>query len=146
MMRSRPDLYGRNFLKELDLTPREWRSLLDLTTELKDSKKRGLEDQRLRGVNLALIFETASTGTRCAFEVAAHDQRAHVTHLDPSGSQLGYKESVADTARVLGRIYDGIEYRGFRQAAAQNLARFLGVPVWNGLTKSGTRRSRSAAC
>ena len=127
-------LTGRSLLRELDLTPDEWRSLLDLAAELKSDKVAGTERPRLTGKNIALIFEKASTRTRCAFEVAAHDQGAHVTYLDPSGSHLGHKESAADTARVLGRMYDGIEYRGFAQATAETLAAFSGVPVWNGLT------------
>ena len=127
-------LFGRSFLKELDFTPREWGSLLDLSAILKAEKLSGEENQRLEDVNIALIFEKASTRTRCAFEVAAHDQGAHVTYLDPAGSHLGHKESAADTARVLGRMYDGIEYRGFSQATAETLAEHAGVPVWNGLT------------
>ena len=128
------DLIGRSFLKELDHTPDEWRSLLALAAQLKADKRSGTEQQHLVGKNIALIFAKASTRTRCAFEVAAHDQGAHVTYLDPSGSHMGHKESAADTARVLGRMYDGIEYRGFSQATAQTLATFSGVPVWNGLT------------
>lgn len=128
------DLRGRSFLKELDFTPDEWRSLLTLAGRLKADKRSGTEVQHLTGANIALIFEKASTRTRCAFEVAAHDQGAHVTYLDPSGSHLGHKESAADSARVLGRMYDAIEYRGFRQATAETLATFSGVPVWNGLT------------
>jgi ornithine carbamoyltransferase len=128
------NLRGRSFLKELDYTPDEWRHLLTLAAELKAHKRAGTEVQQLIGANIALIFEKASTRTRCAFEVAAHDQGAHVTYLDPSGSHIGHKESVADTARVLGRMYDGIEYRGFGQATAETLATFAGVPVWNGLT------------
>ncbi|RYC13395.1 ornithine carbamoyltransferase [Nocardioides zhouii] len=127
-------LRGRSFLKELDLTPDEWRTLLDLSAQLKSAKRSRTEQQHLRGKNIALIFEKASTRTRCAFEVAAHDQGAHVTYLDPAGSHMGHKESAADTARVLGRMYDGIEYRGFSQATAETLATFSGVPVWNGLT------------
>jgi ornithine carbamoyltransferase len=128
------ELHGRSFLKELDLSVEEWRSLLTLASGLKAAKRDGTEIQHLVGANIALIFEKASTRTRCAFEVAAHDQGAHVTYLDPSGSHLGHKESAADTARVLGRMYDGIEYRGFGQATAETLATFAGVPVWNGLT------------
>lgn len=128
------DLHGRSFLKEFDHTPDEWRSLLALASRLKADKRSRAEVQRLRGANIALIFEKASTRTRCAFEVAAHDQGAHVTYLDPAGSHLGHKESAADTARVLGRMYDAIEYRGFSQATAETLARYSGVPVWNGLT------------
>ncbi|MGE0170336.1 ornithine carbamoyltransferase [Nocardioides sp.] len=129
-----PGLEGRSFLKELDFTPAEWRSLLGLAADLKAAKVARVERQRLAGANIALVFEKASTRTRCAFEVAAHDQGAHVTYLDPSGSHLGHKESAADTARVLGRMYDGIEYRGFSQATAEILAAYSGVPVWNGLT------------
>jgi ornithine carbamoyltransferase len=128
------DLRGRSFLKELDFTPDHWRDLLGLAAQLKAEKRAGTEIQRLAGKNIALIFEKASTRTRCAFEVAAHDQGAHVTYLDPSGSHLGHKESAADTARVLGRMYDGIEYRGFSQTTVETLASFAGVPVWNGLT------------
>jgi ornithine carbamoyltransferase len=128
------NLRNRSFLKELDFTTAEWRFLLDLSAELKRAKYAGIERPRLQGKNIALIFEKTSTRTRCAFEVAAHDQGAHVTYLDPEGSQLGHKESVADTARVLGRMFDGIEYRGFAQDAVETLSRFAGVPVWNGLT------------
>lgn len=127
-------LRGRSFLKEVDLTPDEWRSLLTLAARLKAAKRAGTEAQHLAGKNIALIFEKASTRTRCAFEVAAHDQGAHVTYLDPSGSHMGHKESAADTARVLGRMYDGIEFRGFSQSTAETLGTFAGVPVWNGLT------------
>ncbi|GAA4288310.1 ornithine carbamoyltransferase [Georgenia daeguensis] len=127
-------LHGRSFLKELDFTPDEWRSLLDLSAALKAEKRSGSEIPRLAGKNIALIFEKTSTRTRCSFEVAAFDQGAHVTYLDPSGSQMGHKESVADTARVLGRFYDGIEYRGKSQEAVEVLAAKSGVPVWNGLT------------
>ena len=128
------NLYGRNFLKELDFTPDELRHLIQLASTLKAAKAGGYERQTLVGRNIALIFEKSSTRTRCAFEVAAHDQGAHVTYLDPSGSQLGKKESVKDTARVLGRMFDGIEYRGFAQATVETLGKFAGVPVWNGLT------------
>jgi ornithine carbamoyltransferase len=128
------DLRGRDFVKELDFTPDEWRHLLALARSLKADKADGREVHRLRGRNLALIFEKASTRTRCAFEVAAHDQGAHVTYLDPSGSHMGHKESVADTARVLGRMYDGIEFRGSSHATVETLAAYAGVPVWNGLT------------
>ena len=128
------DLRGRHFLRELDLTPDEWRHLLDLAQGLKADKAQDRERYRLRGRNLALIFEKASTRTRCAFEVAAHDQGAHVTYLDPSGSHIGHKESIADTARVLGRMYDGIEFRGSAHASVETLAAYAGVPVWNGLT------------
>src|SRR3954454_22732406 len=116
------NLRNRSFLKELDFSPIEWRYLLRLAAELKAAKYAGTEVPRLRGKNIALIFEKTSTRTRCAFEVAAHDQGAHVTFLDPSASQMGHKESVADTARVLGRFYDGIEYRGFAQENVEALA------------------------
>jgi ornithine carbamoyltransferase len=127
-------LRGRSFLKELDFTPAEWEQLLALSAELKAAKRAGRETQALRGKNLALIFEKTSTRTRCSFEVAAYDQGARVTYLDPTGSQIGHKESIKDTARVLGRLYDGIEYRGSAQAHAETLAQFSGVPVFNGLT------------
>lgn len=129
-----PDLLNRHFLKELDFTREEWTHLLDLSVELKAAKRARREQRRLVGRNIALIFEKTSTRTRCAFEVAAHDQGAHCTYLDPAGSQLGHKESIADTARVLGRMFDGIEYRGFAQARVEELAVHAGVPVWNGLT------------
>jgi len=128
------NLRNRHFLKLLDFTPQEIGFLLDLSMDLKKAKYAGLEQQRLRGKNIALIFEKASTRTRCAFEVAAYDQGAHVTYLGPSGSQMGAKESMKDTARVLGRMYDGIEYRGFGQHIVEELAQYAGVPVWNGLT------------
>ena len=128
------DLKGRSFLTLIDFSPAEIRYLLDLSLELKEAKKQGREEPRLRGLNIALIFEKTSTRTRCAFEVAAFDQGAHVTYLGPTGSQIGHKESVADTARVLGRMYDGIQYRGFGQDRVETLARHGGVPVWNGLT------------
>jgi ornithine carbamoyltransferase len=124
----------RSFLKEIDFTPKEWKFLLDLSSDLKTAKYAGHEVPRLTGRNIALIFEKTSTRTRCAFEVAAFDQGARVTYLDPSGSQIGHKESIADTARVLGRMYDGIEYRGSEQQKVETLARYAGVPVWNGLT------------
>lgn len=127
-------LKNRNFLKLLDYTPAEIRYLLDLARNLKADKKAGKEEQHLKGKNIALIFEKTSTRTRCAFEVAAHDQGAHVTYLGPTGSQIGIKETMKDTARVLGRMYDGIEYRGFGQAIVEELAKYAGVPVWNGLT------------
>ena len=127
-------LHGRHFLKETDFTTAEWMSLLDLAAQLKADKKAGAEVQRLRGKNIALIFEKTSTRTRCSFEVGAADQGAHTTYLDPSGSQLGHKESVADTARVLGGMFDGIEYRGDDQEKVETLAKLSGVPVWNGLT------------
>ncbi|WP_330454391.1 MULTISPECIES: ornithine carbamoyltransferase [unclassified Streptomyces] len=128
------DLAGRHFLKELDFTAAEFRGLIDLAAELKAAKKAGTETRRLSGRNLALIFEKTSTRTRCAFEVAAADQGASTTYLDPSGSQMGHKESVRDTARVLGRMFDGIEYRGDSQAVVEELASYAGVPVFNGLT------------
>ncbi|GAA3757441.1 ornithine carbamoyltransferase [Spinactinospora alkalitolerans] len=128
------NLRNRSFVKELDFTPQEFAFLLKLSAELKAAKYAGTERQRLKGRNIALIFEKTSTRTRCAFEVAAHDQGAHVTYLDPSGSQIGHKESIKDTARVLGRMFDGIEYRGSRQALVEELAAHAGVPVWNGLT------------
>ncbi|MFJ4365202.1 ornithine carbamoyltransferase [Streptomyces chartreusis] len=127
-------LAGRHFLKELDLTEEEFLGLIELAAELKAAKKAGVEMQYLRGRNIALIFEKTSTRTRCAFEVAAADQGASTTYLDPSGSQIGHKESVKDTARVLGRMYDGIEYRGDSQAKVEDLAVYSGVPVYNGLT------------
>jgi ornithine carbamoyltransferase len=128
------NLRDRSFVKELDLTPKEWKFLLGMAAELKRAKYAGSEQPRLTGKNIALIFEKTSTRTRCAFEVAAFDQGARVTYLDPSGSQIGHKESMADTARVLGRMYDGIEYRGSAQENVETLARCAGVPVWNGLT------------
>ena len=128
------NLRNRNFLKELDFSPPEWTFLLDLSTQLKRAKYAGTEQPRLRGKSIALIFEKTSTRTRCAFEVAAADQGAAVTYLDPVGSQIGHKESMADTARVLGRFYDGIEYRGSAQENVETLGRHAGVPVWNGLT------------
>ncbi len=128
------NLRDRHFLKELDFTKEELVFLLNLSKELKAAKYAGTEQPRLNGKNIALIFEKTSTRTRCAFEVAAHDQGAHVTYLEPSGSQMGHKETVKDTARVLGRMYDGIEYRGFGQAIVEELAKYAGVPVWNGLT------------
>ncbi len=127
-------LGGRSITKELDLTVDDWYGLLRLTEDLKTAKKAHDETQRLRGRNLALVFAKNSTRTRCAFEVAAHDQGAHVTYLDPDDSQLGHKESVKDTGRVLGRMFDGIEYRGFAQENVEELARSSGVPVWNGLS------------
>ena len=128
------NLRNRNFLKLLDFTPEEIKYLLDLAKDLKKAKYAGTEQQRMKGKNIALIFEKTSTRTRCAFEVAAADQGAHTTYLGPSGSQIGVKESMADTARVLGRMYDGIEYRGFKQETVEELAKYAGVPVWNGLT------------
>ena len=128
------NLRNRHYLRLLDFTPREIRYLLDLSRDLKRAKYAGCEQQRLQGKNIALIFEKTSTRTRCAFEVAAYDQGAHVTYLGPSGSQIGHKESMKDTARVLGRMYDAIEYRGFKQDVVQELADYAGVPVYNGLT------------
>ena len=128
------NLKNRNFLKLLDFTPREIAYLLELASDLKKAKYAGTEQQMLKGKNIALIFEKSSTRTRCAFEVAAHDQGAHVTYLGPSGSQIGQKESMKDTARVLGRMYDAIEYRGYGQKIVEELATYAGVPVWNGLT------------
>ena len=128
------NLRNRNFLTLLDFTPAEINFLLDLSISLKKAKYTGTEQQNLKGKNVALIFEKSSTRTRCAFEVAAMDQGAGVSYLGPSGSQIGHKESMKDTARVLGRMYDGIEYRGFGQAIVEELAEYAGVPVWNGLT------------
>ncbi|MFS1893780.1 ornithine carbamoyltransferase [Vibrio lentus] len=128
------NLRNRNFLKLLDFTPKEIQFLLDLSADLKKSKYAGTEQKKLNGKNIALIFEKASTRTRCAFEVAAFDQGAQVSYLGPSGSQIGQKESMKDTARVLGRMYDGIEYRGFGQSIVEDLGAYAGVPVWNGLT------------
>lgn len=125
---------GRSFLKLLDYTPAEIQTLLDLAAELKEKKKKGIPHKLCEGKNIALIFEKTSTRTRCSFEVAAYDLGMGVTYLDPTGSQIGKKESIADTARVLGRIYDGIEYRGFGQEIVEELAKYAGVPVWNGLT------------
>jgi ornithine carbamoyltransferase len=128
------NLRNRSYVKELDLTPEELRFLLKLAADLKGAKYGGYERKHLVDKNIALIFEKTSTRTRTAFEVAAHDQGAHVTYLEPSGSQIGHKESMKDTARVLGRTFDGIEYRGFAQETVETLARYAGVPVWNGLT------------
>ena len=128
------NLKGRNFLKLLDFTPDEIQYLLDLAAELKAKKKQGVRHDDFVGKNIALIFEKTSTRTRCSFEVAAHDLGMHATYLDPSGSQIGKKESIADTARVLGRMFDGIEYRGYGQSIVEELAQYAGVPVWNGLT------------
>ncbi len=128
------NLKGRNFLKLLDFTPEELLYLLDLAAELKAKKKQGIPADTLRGKNVALIFEKTSTRTRCSFEVAAHDLGMGTTYLEPSGSQIGKKESIADTARVLGRMYEGIEYRGYGQNIVEELAKYAGVPVWNGLT------------
>ncbi|MEY4475553.1 MAG: ornithine carbamoyltransferase [Pseudomonadota bacterium] len=126
--------YKRHFLRLLDFTPAEINTLLDLAAELKQAKKSGKERQKLAGKNIALIFEKDSTRTRCSFEVAAYDQGARVTYLGPGGNQIGHKESIKDTARVLGRMYDGIQYRGYGQQLVETLAEFAGVPVWNGLT------------
>ena len=128
------NLAGRHFLKLKDYTPEEIEYLVDLAAELKAKKKQGIRHDELVGKNIALIFEKTSTRTRCSFEVAAHDLGMHVTYLDPSGSQIGKKESIADTARVLGRMFDGIEYRGYGQEIVEELAKYAGVPVWNGLT------------
>lgn len=128
------NIRNRNFLKLLDFTPKEIMHLLELSADLKKAKYAGYEQPKLSGKNIALIFEKASTRTRCAFEVAAFDQGAKVTYLGPSGTQIGQKESIKDTARVLGRMYDGIEYRGFGQSIVEELGEYAGVPVWNGLT------------
>jgi len=128
------NLKNRNFLKLFDFTPEEIKSLLELSEDLKKAKQNGLEQPLLKGKNIALIFEKSSTRTRCAFEVAAYDQGVHVTYLGPTGSQIGNKESMKDTARVLGRMFDGIQYRGYGQDIVEELGRYAGVPVWNGLT------------
>ncbi|MBQ6733956.1 MAG: ornithine carbamoyltransferase [Lachnospiraceae bacterium] len=128
------NLRGKDFLKLLDFTPEEIRYLLDIATDLKLKKKNGVPHEELKGKNIALIFEKTSTRTRCAFEVAAHDLGMGTTYLDPTGSQIGKKESIADTARVLAGMYDGIEYRGFGQEIVETLAEYAKVPVWNGLT------------
>src|SRR5437764_2281685 len=128
------NLKDRDFLKLDDFTPQEIKFLLQLSADLKAAKYAGTEVQHLERKQIALIFEKDSTRTRCAFEVAAFDQGAHVTYIGPSGSHIGYKETMKDTARVLGRMYDGIEYRGYEQAQVEELARYAGVPVWNGLT------------
>ena len=128
------NLRNRNFLKLLDFTPKEIQYMLNLASYLKEAKCTGTEQQTLKGKNIVLLFEKDSTRTRCAFEVAALDQGAHVTYLGPSGSQMGKKESMKDTARVLGRMYDGIEYRGYSQEIVETLGKYAGVPVWNGLT------------
>ncbi len=128
------NLKGRSFLKLKDFTPEEIKYLIELSADLKAKKKKGTAHDVLKGKNIALIFEKTSTRTRCSFEVAAYDLGMHVTYLDPSGSQIGKKESIADTARVLGRMFDGIEYRGFGQEIVEELAKHAGVPVWNGLT------------
>ena len=128
------NLKGRNFLKLMDFEPEEILYMIDLAADLKAKKKQGILHDSLIGKNIALIFEKTSTRTRCSFEVAAHDLGMHVTYLDPSGSQIGKKESIPDTARVLGRMFDGIEYRGYGQDIVEELAKYAGVPVWNGLT------------
>jgi ornithine carbamoyltransferase len=128
------NLRNRSFLKLLDFTPEEIQYLLKLSAELKSAKRSGTEQPKLTGKNIALIFEKTSTRTRCSFEVAAYDQGAHVTYISSSGSQIGHKESMKDTARVLGRLYDGIQYRGYAQETVEILAQYSGVPVWNGLT------------
>ena len=128
------NLTGRHFLKLLDFTPEEITYMLDVAADLKEKKKKGIPTDIHRGKNVALIFEKTSTRTRCSFEVAAHDLGMGTTYLDPTGSQIGKKESIADTARVLGRMYEGIEYRGFEQNIVDELAKYAGVPVWNGLT------------
>ena len=128
------NLKGRNFLTLKDFTPEEITYLIDMAADLKEKKKNGILVDTLRGKNVALIFEKTSTRTRCAFEVAAHDMGMGTTYLDPSGSQIGKKESIEDTARVLGRMFDGIEYRGYGQEIVEDLAKYAGVPVWNGLT------------
>ncbi len=137
------NLHGRSLTKEVDLTKEEFTYLVDLAAQLREDKRSGRKEvQKLVGANIALIFEKASTRTRAAFEVAAHDQGAHVTYLGPGESQLGYKESMKDTARVLGRMFDGIEYRGSAQENVEVLARYSGVPVWNGLTERITNPIR----
>ncbi|OIJ91454.1 ornithine carbamoyltransferase [Streptomyces colonosanans] len=128
------NLRHRSLLKELDFTPAEFRQLLELSAQLKAARAAGTEQRRLSGKNIVLVFEKTSTRTRCAFETAAHQQGAQVTYLDPAASQIGHKESIKDTARVLGRFYDGIEYRGSSQSIVEELADYSGVPVWNGLT------------
>src|SRR3954468_15259148 len=128
------NLRNRSFLKELDFTPGEWRFMLRLAAELKSAKYTGTEVPRLTGKNIALIFEKASTRTRCAFEIAAHDQGAHVTYLGPGETQIGHKESMKDTARVLSRFYDAIEYRGAGQEIVDALVKYADVPIYNGLT------------
>ena len=127
-------LKGKSFLKLLDFTTDEIRYLLELSKDLKQKKKNGIKHDELKGKNIVLLFEKTSTRTRCAFEVAGYDLGMGVTYLDPNSSQMGHKESIEDTARVLGRMYDGIEYRGFDQAIVEDLAKYSGVPVWNGLT------------
>jgi ornithine carbamoyltransferase len=128
------NLRNRNFVKLLDFTPQEIKFMLKLSADLKAAKYGGYEQQKMKGKNIALIFEKSSTRTRTSFEVASHDQGAHVTYLGPGGSHIGHKETMKDTARVLGRTFNGIEYRGFAQATVETLAEYAGVPVWNGLT------------
>ncbi|MEG0590295.1 MAG: ornithine carbamoyltransferase, partial [Lachnospiraceae bacterium] len=128
------DLEGRSFLTLKDFTAQEIEYMVDLAATLKEKKKKGIQVDVLRGKNVALIFEKTSTRTRCSFEVAAHDLGMGTTYLDPAGSQIGKKESIADTARVLGRMYEGIEYRGYGQEIVEDLSKYAGVPVWNGLT------------
>ena len=130
-------LYNRYFLKEIDFQPEDLLWLLDLAEQLKKARKEGREKKYLDGKNIALLFEKDSTRTRCSFEVGAHEQGAHVTYLGPSGSQVGKKESMADTARVLSGFFDALEYRGFEQARVEALAKYASVPVWNGLTNEG---------
>src|SRR5574344_1673930 len=134
MFSKKADLRGRNFLKLLDYTPEEIEYLLDLSADFKNKKHKGIAHEYLKGKNIVLLFEKTSTRTRCSFEVAGLDLGMGVTYLDPGSSQMGKKESIADTARVLGRMYDGIEYRGYGQDIVENLAKYAGVPVWNGLT------------
>ena len=128
------NLRGKNFLKLIDFTSDEVRYLIDLSKDFKSMKRAGVQHKYLEGKNIVLLFEKTSTRTRCSFEVAGSDLGMGVTYLDPAGSQMGHKESIADTARVLGRMYDGIEYRGFSQEIVEELAKYAGVPVWNGLT------------
>ena len=143
-MRTHARMRGRSFLKELDYPPDDWRELLDLARDLKLERQSGMRRHRLADRNIAVVFEKASTRTRCAFEVGAHAEGAHVTYLDPSGSHLGHKESLKDSARVLGRMFDGIEYRGFAHEDVETIARYAGVPVWNGL--SDTWHPTQALC
>ena len=140
------NLKGRNFLTLKDYTDEEIMYLLDLAAELKDKKKKGIPVDTLRGKNVALIFEKTSTRTRCSFEVAAHDLGMGATYLDPKSSQIGKKESIADTARVLGRMFEGIEYRGYGQEIVEELSEHAGVPVWNGLTNRSEERRGGTEC
>ena len=128
------NLKGRSFLTLMDFTPEEIRYMLDLARDLKAKKRAGIRTEALRGKNIVLLFEKTSTRTRCSFEVACHDEGGHVTFLDAKSSQMGKKESLEDTAKVLGRFFDGIEYRGYEQSVVEDLAKYSGVPVWNGLT------------